>query len=538
LLVCVGVLALALLAGPHAQVARDRLFVVTFEVEAPTPRTYWVGEGVAILIAEELTRLGGDAVTRAQRAAAFERQRLPDNAPLTRATTIRVAETVGADALIVGRVSIAERSLSVGARVLRMAEGTYQPELLEQGTPQDLFVVARRLASRLMAPGRPPAGLPGAAAPPGPSLEAFESYVKGLLDPRPDARITLLKAALARQPDYDPPRLALWEAHTAAGEHAAALAVAQSVPVSSPRSREGRFVAALSLIDLQRHDDAFTALTGLAAELPTAPVLNNLGVVQQRREASPQTGLPVYYFTKASEADADDPDIYFNLGYAYWLQNDGPAAIYWLREAVRRDPTDADAHFVLAAALTAAGVTIEAARERELAGRLAARYEGWDRRGSPDEAVPRGLERLQRHFDPLRGPRFDAAITSAAQRDARELTAFYLDRGRRLFEQQHDADAVTELRKALYLSPYEAEAHLVLGRLHLRGGRPMEAIAALRMSLWSREDPVARQTLAEALFAAGQPAEARAEAMRALTLDPSLEPARALISAIDRGQPK
>ena len=36
------------------------------------------------------------------------------------------------------------------------------------------------------------------------------------------------------------------------------------------------------------------------------------------------------------------------------------AAIYWLREAVRRDPADADAHYVLAAALQAAGSTVEA----------------------------------------------------------------------------------------------------------------------------------------------------------------------------------
>ena len=45
------------------------------------------------------------------------------------------------------------------------------------------------------------------------------------------------------------------------------------------------------------------------------------------------------------------------------------AAIYSLREAVRRDPTDVDAHVVLAAALSASGQTVEANRERELAKR-------------------------------------------------------------------------------------------------------------------------------------------------------------------------
>jgi Flp pilus assembly protein TadD len=38
--------------------------------------------------------------------------------------------------------------------------------------------------------------------------------------------------------------------------------------------------------------------------------------------------------------------------------------VYWLREAVRRNPADGDAHFVLAAALAAQGEPVESARAR------------------------------------------------------------------------------------------------------------------------------------------------------------------------------
>ena len=67
------------------------------------------------------------------------------------------------------------------------------------------------------------------------------------------------------------------------------------------------------------------------------------------------------------------------------------------------------------------------------------------------------------------------------------MTTFYLDRGRRLFQQEHDRDAVVELNHALYLSPYRAEAHLLLGRIHLRNGRTHEAIDAFKIALWSAE---------------------------------------------------
>ena len=103
-------------------------------------------------------------------------------------------------------------------------------------------------------------------------------------------------------------------------------------------------------------------------------MFNNLGVVQLRRGATPQTGLPVFYFTTAADLDTSDSDLFFNLGYAYWLAKDPPAAIYWLREAVRRDPADGEAHYVLGAALAASGNAVEAGREAYLSGRMPRKF--------------------------------------------------------------------------------------------------------------------------------------------------------------------
>ena len=46
---------------------------------------------------------------------------------------------------------------------------------------------------------------------------------------------------------------------------------------------------------------------------------------------------------------------------------------------------------------------------------------------------------------------------------------------------------MAELRRAVYLSPYEAQAHLLIGRIHLRGGRPADAVDALKISIWSED---------------------------------------------------
>ena len=148
---------------------------------------------------------------------------------------------------------------------------------------------------------------------------------------------------------------------------------------------------------MKQYDEAFEGLKALLDEAAAAALYNNLGVVQLRRGATPQTGRATYFFNQAAEAEPEDPDYAFNLGYAYWFERDPQAAVYWLKEAVRRNPADGDAHYVIGVALQSTGAQVEAEREKELARQLSSKYREWERRPPPaGEPVPRGLERAAR----------------------------------------------------------------------------------------------------------------------------------------------
>ena len=150
------------------------------------------------------------------------------------------------------------------------------------------------------------------------------------------------------------------------------------------------------------------------------------------------------------------------------------------------------------------------------------------------DVVPKGLERPSQDLDTMHGPTLDAALLTSAQREQQELAAFHLERGRRYYESEHDRDALVELRKAVYLSPYAAEPHLLMGRVLLRTGRPKEAVDALRVAMWSQESASGRLVLAEALLQAEDTEGARAEANRALALDPALAEAKAFLARLDK----
>ena len=121
-------------------------------------------------------------------------------------------------------------------------------------------------------------------------------------------------------------------------------------------------------------------------------------------------------------------------------------------------------------------------------------------------------------------------IATTGQREQRELAAFHLDRGRRFFEQGNDTEAIAEFRRALYLSPYESEAQLLLGQIYLRTGQTLAAIDAFKISIWSQESASARVALARAYMHAKDDAAARHELERALVLEPNAADAKELLS--------
>jgi Flp pilus assembly protein TadD len=302
------------------------------------------------------------------------------------------------------------------------------------------------------------------------------------------------------------------------------------VAAPSPLARKARFAVALSLIELKRFDGAFVELTALHAGGPAAAISKALGVVQLRRTVPPGASPAVTFFARAAVEEPGNPHFLFNLGYAHALAGDAPRALTSLREAVRFDAAHGDAHLVMSAVLAATGRAPEATREFELARLLGTKVEVSG--VAPPSRVPPGLEWLGLDLDVSPEPRRSRMVANPAQHAQPAPAALHLVQGRRLIGEQRDREAANELRRAIYLAPYEDEPHRLLGEVYHRAGRLTEAIDEFKVAIWCRETAAGRIALGRALLDAGEKDGARREAQRALVLAPGSAEARALLTRL------
>jgi len=296
-----------------AQPQAARQLVVPFENTGNEPRVYWLSEGSAVVLTDDLAALGVAAIRRDDRVRAFERLRVPVIATLSHATIIRVGQVVGASQVVVGGFELRGDDLIVRARTIRLDAGRMSPEIVERGPLADLFAIYARVARRIAPESRVTTEVMEQGHPP---LPAFEQYIKGVLAEAPATKTSFLTGALKLAPQFQRARLALWALYDDEGEHQRALAIVREVPADNRLARQARFLAGVSLVRLAQYQEAFDIFSELNRAAPDPALLNDLGVIQLRRP--PASGnRAVTYFGDAARLDPGDSDLSFNLGYAF-----------------------------------------------------------------------------------------------------------------------------------------------------------------------------------------------------------------------------
>ncbi len=540
-------LAQALPAQPRAPLdsaPRGHFLVFPFENAGSDPRLEWLGEGLEELTIQRLSASGQEVYTHEGRTAELERYGLPSSAKLSRASMLRLAGDLDADYVIFGSYHSDGKNLSVEGRFLRVNPAALLLSVRESGPLDSLMDLHTRIVWRLLASNEPgfPLSLQEFSRVQRPvRLDAFEHFIRGHLAVDDEPRLRELREAVRLDPDWPDPAFALGQAFFTRRDCSTAVTWFGRVPKTHERYLESVFstgVCRLWLNQPERAEEVFLSLQELLKNTTAAgglpEILNNLAIA---RERSGKTAAAQADLTRASQLDPDDGDYPFNLGLLALRASDFSAAAAQFREALRRQPDDADARAYLIHALERGGQKPEADAERAAAAELPG--------AQPLPAVrPETLPRLDRVeveldttalWQEIETPDVSPAPSGASPSVAGPSA--HVRAGRRQLSSGRLPEAEREFRAALAANAHDPAAHRGLAEIYRRQQHLEDAAKEFRASLDVRDSATVRTELARVYLEQKKTDLARQELEKALKLAPNYTEARQLLRRLDPAKP-
>jgi tetratricopeptide (TPR) repeat protein/TolB-like protein len=508
------------------------VLVLPFDNRSGQANLDWVGNSFPDTLNQRLTSAGFLAISRDDRQYALDHLGLPVDFRPSRATTIRIAQTLDADFVIVGNYTVGNGRILVQAQVLDVNKLRLSTPVNDSSELPRLFDVENAIAwkiARQIDPHFNVAEQTFLASSGAIQLSAFENYIRGTDATTPQERIKRLQMAVQTTPNYTAALLALGKAQYTERDYGQAAATLAKIPPTDRRALEAGFYLGLARFNSAKYADAESAFAFVASRLPLPEVVNNQGVA-----ASRQGRDAAALFQRASTADPNDPDYHYNLAVALLRRGDFAGAQREVALTLKLRPADTEA----------AALTTRISSGRSIATPA--------KPGTPDTVNSASDQAETQDFDPLERIRrtySEASFRQAAfqldqMRAMRmatlppaEQAAQYTQLGQDYLAQGLIPEAEQEFQAAIAADSTNAGAHAGLAQVRERSGNADDARQEAATSIKLHPNVVAYLVLARIELQAKHMPESATEVSKALQLEPGNTAAQGLRQALQaRGQ--
>jgi tetratricopeptide (TPR) repeat protein len=365
LLLCLFAVPFATAQGASADAAsagKDRLLLVLpFDNGTGQPNLEWIREAAPEILDARFVSAGFAPMSRPDRMYALDHLGLPQQFQPSRASALKLAQTLDVDSIIVGSYRLEGNGIVAEARVLDVPHLRMSDAVQARGEMRDMIAVFDSLAwrlTRVMDPRFSVAQETFLAAGASLRLDAFEQYIRGISESDQQEKERHLKQSVTLSPNFGPAWMALGREDFNGQQYEEAAASFAKVSPNDPDALEAGFYRGLSLLYFGAYPQAQESFATVAQELPLAEVLNNEGVAVSRQNKD-ATGL----FVQAAATDANNADYHFNLAVSLKLHGSEVNAINELNQCLKLRPGDTEAQQLLAAWKTPKSADAEDAAE-------------------------------------------------------------------------------------------------------------------------------------------------------------------------------
>jgi tetratricopeptide (TPR) repeat protein len=490
--------------------------VLPFDNRTGQPSLEWIREAAPEILGSRFASAGFAPMSRADRLYALDHLGLPQGFQPSRASSLKLAQTLDADSIVVGSYLVDGTSIVAEARLVGVPNLRMSEPVTARGEMRDLISVLDSLAwklTRQLDPDFNVAEETFIAAGAGLRLNAFEQYIRGIAEPDQAERLRHLQQAVLLSPELSQAWMALGREDYSGQQYEQAAAAFGKVGSNGADALEAGFYRGLSLVFSGDYPKAEQAFAGVARVLPLAEVVNNQGVAVSRQG---HDGIAL--FRQAVAADPNAADYHFNLAVSLKRHGETAEALTELAQCVKLRPNDSEA------------LSLQAAWKAP------AQASGLDAEPKADP-----LERIARSFDAVA---FRQAAQMLDQMDASRLAELtpqkraqklagqakdYLDRGLLLEAERLYLAAVASDGNV-------AEVHAGLAQVRERTGDAEAARKEAVTSLNLMPSTDAYLVLCRLDLAAGHITNAGSEASEALKINPASHEAQELSRQVEARQ--
>ncbi|MDR3740949.1 MAG: tetratricopeptide repeat protein [Terracidiphilus sp.] len=317
------------------------VLALPFDNRSGQPSLDWLREAAAEVLGRSFRAAGFAPMSRTDRLYALDHLGLPAGFQPSRASELKLAQTLDADAIVVGSFKTQGSQIVAEARVVNVPKLEMSAPVTAQGEMSELVPVFSSLAwklTRSLDPTYSVAEGSFISVARDVRVDAFEQYIRGITEPDHDERIKHLKQSVTLSATFSPAWMALGREDYSAGQYDEAAAAFAKVARSDSDALEAGFYRGLSLMFSGRYKEAESAFGEVAKVLPLGEVLNNqaVAIARQGRDASAQ-------FIAAETADPNAADYHFNLAISLKRRGEANGALAELQQVLKLRPNDAEA---------------------------------------------------------------------------------------------------------------------------------------------------------------------------------------------------
>jgi tetratricopeptide (TPR) repeat protein len=524
-------------AASTQAIAHGRLLLVLpFENHTGQANLAWIGQAFPEIFNRRLGSAGFLPISRTDRLYALDHLGLPVNFQPSRASAIRLAQTLDADYVVFGSYTTTGTTLNTTAEVLDVTAMKLGAQLNSQADLTHLLDTLNNLAwqvTRQLDPTYAVAEQTFIAADSNLRLDAFENYVRGLTEDSIDERIRRLREAVRLSPTFYPAWLALGKAYFANQNYEEAASTLGHLTKDDPNALEADFYRGLSFFYTGKYLEAEDAFAFDSTRLPLPEVVNNQGVAAARR--GKDAGA---LFLQAIAADPNDADYHFNLALALRRRGDLAGAVREIDQAVKLRPHDTEAASLAA---TLHSQQQDPAAATKINASLSTTQNS-AQTGAQNNAGIGPLERIKRIYNEAS---FHQAAFEMEQVQTMRLSALppaersatLTKEGTQFFNRGLILEAEREFQAALAADPSSSAAHAGLAQVRERSSDPEAARQEAQKSLQLQPNVTAHLVLARMDLQANQLSAAAGEVSQALRIEPANANAHGMKQALEqRGQ--